>query len=549
MAALEIANITSSIENKQALVLYSHAKSGEFLRDGRNRLIRYSGGYAVSYPYVVNNEKWGFRCWHKNIDDIQRKLEIVSDTIQKAHLPFLCDFTYVEKGIVVDGNVYPIIRMRWIDGSSIKDYAYKNRNDSKLIKDLSEKFLLLVGEMHKHSFAHGDLQHENIRVGDDSNLYLIDYDSFYCKELNGEPDIIVGLSDYQHPSRVKNRKVSEKLDYFSELIIYLSLIAISLDPNLAVKYRINDADRLLFEAKDYEELKKSNIYNDLRNLNDNNVDNLIKILEDYLLKPSIDDLSPFEELLSQMELVFEIDKNVIRKGIDSAVVSWSVHDARSVVLKDDNDNVISEDIKGCIKVSPDQSTEYSIKATLRDGSSISKMLFLKVSEGAIIKFSSDKLYVFPGIPFTIKWDVKNAKSVKLDGDSVDSSGSFTIIGGIEEDTTYKLEVEDDFGNQDLLLKVSILPIPVVKMHVNPPVFKSSIILNHGISASAMALSKTPELPKLQVKIPFVETANLNMELPHFVNLKLPNETLWHRIKCSFNDAWNSIKNKIKNKLK
>lgn len=547
MAALEIANITSSIENKQALVLYSHAKSGEFLRDGRNRLIRYSGGYAVSYPYVVNNEKWGFRCWHKNIDDIQRKLEIVSDTIQKAHLPFLCDFTYVEKGIVVDGNVYPIIRMRWIDGSSIKDYAYKNRNDSKLIKDLSEKFLLLVGEMHKHSFAHGDLQHENIRVGDDSNLYLIDYDSFYCKELNGEPDIIVGLSDYQHPSRAKNRTVSEKLDYFSELIIYLSLIAIGLSPNLAEKYKINDADRLLFEAKDFEDLHKSSIYNDLKSLNDNKVNNLLKILEDYLLKPSIDDLSPFEELLSQMELVFEIDKNVIRKGIDSAVVSWSVHDARSVVLKDDNDNVISEDINGCVKVSPDQSTEYSIKATLRDGSSISKMLFLKVSEGAIIKFSSDKLYVFPGIPFTLKWDVKNAKSVKLDGDSVDSSGSFTIIGGIEEDTTYKIEIEDDFGKLKQALKISLLPIPVVKMNINNPIFNSNIVLNHGQSAYSMAFSKTPELPNIQIKIPFVETVKLHMEAPRFVESKLSEISLWERFKNSFNHAYSQVKNYIKNK--
>ncbi|MDD5996499.1 MAG: AarF/UbiB family protein [Bacteroidales bacterium] len=545
-----VPSIRTSVENQSVLVLDEHAKNGIFRRDARDRLIAYTGGFSVVFPYeAANGEKWAFRCWHSDVNNSQRRYEIISDAIQKAQLDFLCEFEYTEKGINVEGRIYPTTRMRWVDGITIKDYIYQNRQSKQLLEKLAENFLSMTRTMHRMSFAHGDLQHGNILVNNKHQLFLVDYDSFYCQELYGEADNVTGLPDYQHPSRVKNRKVSEKLDYFSELIIYLSLIAISLDPNLAVKYRINDADRLLFEAKDYEDLKKSNIYKDLRNLNDNNVDNLIKILEDYLLKPSIDDLSPFEELLSQMELVFEIDKNVIRKGIDSAVVSWSVHDARSVVLKDDNDNVISEDIKGCIKVSPDQSTEYSIKATLRDGSSISKMLFLKVSEGAIIKFSSDKLYVFPGIPFTIKWDVKNAKSVKLDGDSVDSSGSFTIIGGIEEDTTYKLEVEDDFGNQDLLLKVSILPIPVVKMHVNPPVFKSSIILNHGISASAMALSKTPELPKLQVKIPFVETANLNMELPHFVNLKLPNETLWHRIKCSFNDAWNSIKNKIKNKLK
>ncbi len=547
MAALEIANITSSIENKQLLVLYSHARSGEFQRDARNRLIKYAGGYAVLYPYIVNNEKWGFRCWHKNLEGIQRKLEIVSNAIQNAQLSFLCDFTYVEKGIVVDKDVYPIIRMQWIEGLSIKDYLYNNRNDSNLIKELSEKFLSLVCEMHKHLFAHGDLQHGNIRVGNYGNLYLIDYDSFYCKELNGEPDVIVGLPDYQHPSRATNKKVSEKLDYFSELIIYLSLVAISLSPDLAEKYRVNDADRLLFETKDYEDLKNSNIYIDLKNLNDSKIDNLLKILEDYLSKSSVDDLTPFGELLNQMELSFEINKCVIRKGNETAVVSWNAKDANSAVLKDSNDNIISEGIAGSIEVHPDQTTNYNLYVVLKDGSSISKTLTLKVSEGAVVNFSSDKLYVFPGIPFTLKWDVKNANTYKLNGVAVASSGSLDVTEGIEKDTTYVFEVEDDFGVLSQLLKISILPLPVVKMNVNPPIFNSSIVLQHGISSANMAFCKTPELPNLQIKAPFVETAKLNMELPHFIEFRLPEISLWERLKCSFNNAYVKVKNNIKNK--
>ena len=547
MAALEITNITSSIENKQALVLYPHAKSGEFLRDGRNRLVRYAGGYAVSYPYIVNGEKWGFRCWHKNLGDIQKKLELVSAAIQKTQLPFLCDFTYVEKGIVVDGKVCPIISMRWIEGSSIKDYLYKNRSDGKLINELSKKFLLLVKEMHKHSFAHGDLQHENIRIGNDNNLYLIDYDSFYCAALSEEPDVIVGLPDYQHPSRATNKKVSEKLDYFSELIIYLSLVAISLNPNLAEKYRINDADRLLFEAKDYEKLRDSNIYKDLTILKNRKVDNLLKILEDYLSESSVNDLTPFDELLDQMELTFEIDKTVIRKGRERAWVLWNAKDAISAILKDDNDNVISKKTVGKTEVHPEQTTDYILNVVLKDGSSVSKTLTLKVSEGAVVEFSSDKLYVFPEIPFALKWNVKNAKSVKLDGVVVASSGCKNITNGIEKDTTYVFEVEDDFGVSSRELKISILPLPVVKLNVNPPVFNSSILLQHGVSSMAMAFCKTPELPNIQVKMPFIETAKLNMELPHFVGLKLPKLSLWKRLKCSLTNAYDKVKSYIKNK--
>ena len=73
-----------------------------------------------------------------------------------------------------------------------------------------------------------------------NQLYLVDYDSFYCSDLKGEQDIVKGLVDYQHPSRQENKYVSEKLDYFSELIIYLSILAIAESPSLVDKYQVED---------------------------------------------------------------------------------------------------------------------------------------------------------------------------------------------------------------------------------------------------------------------------------------------------------------------
>ena len=50
-----IPSIRTSVENKDILVLDNHAKNGIFERDARGRLIAYSGGFSVVFPYKTTN--------------------------------------------------------------------------------------------------------------------------------------------------------------------------------------------------------------------------------------------------------------------------------------------------------------------------------------------------------------------------------------------------------------------------------------------------------------------------------------------------------------
>lgn len=292
-----IPNIRTSIENQFILIRDSHAKNGQFLRDTRGRLVSYSGGFTVVYPYTLKGEKWAFRCWHANLGNVRKRFETISNVIQQSKLSYLLDFIYVDEGVVVDGIIYPTTRMRWVEGLNIKDYICKHKNSKSRLLTLADKFLTLTNDMHRHKFAHGDLQHGNIIVNDKGELFLVDYDSFYCPTLKGEPDIITGLKDYQHPSRKNNKMASEKLDYFSELVIYLSIIAIAEEPSLVDKYRVTDSEHMLFTSEDFEHLKSSLIYKDLRNLS-NKTNELLIILDNYLSEASMDKLKPFSEQLN-----------------------------------------------------------------------------------------------------------------------------------------------------------------------------------------------------------------------------------------------------------
>lgn len=287
-----IPSIRTSVENQSILIRDEHARNGRFLRDARNRLYTFSGGFTVVYPYVANNEKWAFRCWHANMGNVRERYEIISRAIISSKTNYLCNFVYVNEGIVVDGYVYPTTRMEWVDGMTLKNYICTYRGSKAKLARLAENFLRMVQDMHRRKFAHGDLQHGNIIVSDKEELYLVDYDSFYCPELRGSVDIIHGLPDYQHPLRKSNRLVSEKLDYFSELIIYLSILGIAEKPSLIDKYKVADTEHLLFTADDFTQFPKTAIYKDLHGLS-NLIDKLLSILTNYLKKKDINSLEPF----------------------------------------------------------------------------------------------------------------------------------------------------------------------------------------------------------------------------------------------------------------
>lgn len=282
-----------------ALIKDDFIRAGNVILDEKGNPIHYTGGFAVVFPFWVNKVKWAFRCWYNNVGNIGERLQTLSDELNRINLPYFCQFHYSEKGIALDGSIKPTTRMLWVDGDNIKDYICKNSNNPSKLKELADSFMQMCKDLHKANIAHGDLQHGNIIIDRQGKIYLIDYDSLYVPALKGEKDIITGLAAYQHPSRIKGRNIyaHEKLDYFSELVIYLSIIAISESPILVNKFNVQDSDNLIFTQEDYCDIKYSNIYRHLRGLSEN-VNKLLDILESYLLIDSIEKLMPFETLFS-----------------------------------------------------------------------------------------------------------------------------------------------------------------------------------------------------------------------------------------------------------
>lgn len=511
-----IPSIRTSVENKSVLILDEHAKNGTFRRDARGRLIAYAGGFSVVFPYEASDgTKWAFRCWHSDINNTQRRYELISEAIQKAHLAFLCDFDYIEKGINVEGTIYPTTRMRWIEGVTIKEYICKYRQSKDKLISLAENFLAMTQALHEQSLAHGDLQHGNILVTNDHQLYLVDYDSFYCPKLKGEEDTVTGLPDYQHPARKSNKSISEKLDYFSELIIYLSILSIAEAPSLVEKYKVEDADRLLFAKEDFDDITKSQIYKDIQSLG-KQFQELLDVLEEYLKCNSIDELLPFDTFLLEKLVQFSSSVTKAIRDKQTVVVNWLVPFEAYVTLSEkESGQKWDVDTKGHKSMTLAEDATFELEVKINDGKTFKKAITIRTFDECEIDFTADKYYIFPTIPVTLSWNVKNAKKVWLDKDEIEITGSMIIEP--DKATVYVLRAVDEFGVKEKRINIGMLPIPQVKSLIVPT---PNIVSNMSISIQQPRYNVDVKIPEIIIdwikfevpKVPSLTELGLNKTL-------------------------------------
>lgn len=413
MIEISISDILDSVRIPQ-FIKDDEIQQGDFLKSNTGNLIHYAGGFTVVFPVTVKDKKWAFRCWHNDTGIDAPRMKVLSDAIAESHLKYLCDFKYEDVGIMVKGKPYPTSRMKWVEGKNINDYLLVHQHESARIKKLAKDFLAMTRELHSRHIAHGDLQQGNIMVNEQGEIFLVDYDSMYCPQMGNVPDIIKGKDDFQHPTRRKNSKATEKLDYFSELIIYTSILAISEDARLVAKYNIDDS--LLFKSQDYGDIENSNIYQDLTALG-GTFPLLMIFLKDYLSRNNLDELEPLDVLLDrnlkEPEILYFqcVNGPRIIKGND-AIFSFDTKHVTEIEL---NGNKVPFGLKQ-FSVKPDKTGPYSVGLKVFNWSSSTSMsIEIEVVDKPFIELKHEHQRLRRGKDdkSLITWKVKNLSNIRL----------------------------------------------------------------------------------------------------------------------------------------
>lgn len=286
------------------------------------------GGFCVAFPMVSNRggAKRCYRIWF--VDNVETlRFKEIADHVTKGIAglrPYFVDYTYIPSAMKVDGRTLPGVKMEWIEGQELNKYL-ETHNNSETIQKLANSFLNMCKVLYTKKVAHGDLSNSNILITSSGEIRLIDYDSVYVPSMgNGFYQTTKGQAAFQHPERGRgNRIMSSRDDYFSQQIIYLSLLAIAKSPQF-INF-ISD-EELLFTASDFESLsnfKKSKGYQALTEINDP----VIRHLTDELGR-SIS--GPLNKVKSIVEIVYadsEAPKQIkhkigVRKQEQVTMATW-----------------------------------------------------------------------------------------------------------------------------------------------------------------------------------------------------------------------------------
>lgn len=274
--------------------------------------IMYVGGFCVVFPYIKNSTKCAVRCWHQYLDGAQERTRKIADYLSKINLPYFVGFEYIDDGIATSNGVMPLVVMDWVDANPLKDYIEKNLYNTDALKKLADNFLTMVKALHENSISHGDLQHGNIMVKDNGEIILVDYDSMYVPALNGYKNVIAGLAGYQHPARFSQKNISPKSDYFSELVIYTSILALIEEPSLWNDLQMKDTETMLFSSEDISSNGYADIFNRISKYD--SLSPLVDALRNSLTLSSIEDLSPLESVICADDWLDELSEEWASNG-------------------------------------------------------------------------------------------------------------------------------------------------------------------------------------------------------------------------------------------
>ena len=216
---------------------------------GRPRAI--SGNFASVFSVTVaDGTRYAIKCFTREAPEQAVRYRAVGEHLARLDEDWTVGFDYVDRGILVEGAWYPVLRMEWVEAVNLLRWIDRHVDDPEAISRVAGRFADLVDRLAAAGVGHGDLQHGNLLITADGSMKLVDYDGTYVPALAGLPAAETGHRNYQSPDRTA-AEFGPEVDRFSSWVVYLSLVALATDPSLWRQLRDEDAEHLLLTESDF----------------------------------------------------------------------------------------------------------------------------------------------------------------------------------------------------------------------------------------------------------------------------------------------------------
>ena len=282
-------------------------KSGTVDVGGLGLPLALGGGFALTYGVTSGGRKYAVRCFHKEAAHLERRYAQISAVVANEGSGTFVGFEYQTRGILVNGSLFPIVRMEWAAGNTLGSYLEKNYTDAAKIRALCDRFRALNRYLSSKGLAHGDIQNGNLIVN--GLLRLIDYDGMFVPSMTVGDGTEIGHKHFQHPKRSK-KSFGPDMDRFSFILVNLSLRLIEARASLFKKH--SNGENIIFSASDLNDPLQSAVFGDATKIGSckRDVENFIKIC-----RAPLEQVPALEDFLAGRNIpVARTDERLLRPG-------------------------------------------------------------------------------------------------------------------------------------------------------------------------------------------------------------------------------------------
>jgi pimeloyl-ACP methyl ester carboxylesterase len=270
----------AAVQNPQLCFRDEDLRQGQTVGDLFGLPRPHSGNFADVYQIQgADGQSWAVKCFTRPVSGLHPRYHAISEHLRQAQRAFMVEFHFLDEGICIRGQWYPLVKMRWVEGFRLNEFIGEQVNKPVVLDRLAQLWVRLGQELRDADMAHGDLQHGNVLLvpGSKSSslaLKLIDYDGMYVPALADRPSGEVGHPNYQHPQRLREGGYDRHMDRFAHLLIYTALRCLRLDGE-ELWQRYDNQENLLFREEDFRQPAKSRLLRELWDVKDRDTQFLV----------------------------------------------------------------------------------------------------------------------------------------------------------------------------------------------------------------------------------------------------------------------------------
>jgi WD40 repeat protein len=257
-----------AIQNPATSFADRELKAGQPALNALGMPLPRSGNFADVYEFQgAKGARWAVKCFTREVRGLRERYSEISKYLRRAKLPFTVDFQYLEQGIRIGSQWYPVLKMQWVEGFLLNEFVRDNIDKPILLDGLAQIWLKMGKRLREAQVAHADLQHGNVILVPGSRasalaVKLIDYDGMWVPSLARVPSGEVGHPAYQHPKRLVQGIYSPEVDRVPLLAVACGLRALAVCGK-ALWDRYDNGDNLLFRQPDLRDPTQSTLFKEL----------------------------------------------------------------------------------------------------------------------------------------------------------------------------------------------------------------------------------------------------------------------------------------------